>query len=306
MSKRKHFNQQKTEQIVSKPPWGAIIASIVLVFVLFFLAFYDLVTIQGVIIDRKSLGTKQKDTTGNTVTGQPTPTEVSVQQIEFASNTEKNKVFQLESDGKKIDLALQDIQLNEITPEIERRQIGLQALIKQINAMINVVATQKTSLTSQVESELGILQAVQRKLPTNFSVEEQEKDKKTIKDSYPVYFVFNVKISEISYADNLVDAANSVKILSDQIQVVTNQAKQKGKEVTKLQNAVNDRNTKISQAITLVQNAVNILNQIAPQGYPDNISSLKQVRDMLTTARENVQSAANTTTLLPSIKELSK
>lgn len=307
MSKRKHFQQKKVEFVSSKPPWGAIIASIILISLLLFLAFNDIVTIQGVIIDRKSLGPEKKEIAKNIATKQPTPAETSIAQIEAGAVTEKNKVSQLDDDSKVIDAMLQDKPLSEISPEIGRRQIGLQALIKRINAMTIVVQDQKSALISQVEAELGSLQTIQRKIPTDFSAEEQAKNKKTVNDSYSVYIVFMVKMNEIIHVDKLVNAANSVKIISDQMQVFINQEKQKGKEVTKVQNAINDRDAKISQTVTLIQNAVTVINQITPQGYPDNISSLKQARDMLKTARENIQSAsANTAFLLTLLKETNK
>jgi len=64
-----------------------------------------------------------------------------------------------------------------------------------------------------------------------------------------------------------------------------------GKDVSSLNTLFADRQSKITDAQTQAQNAINGVVNLTPDGYPDNKTSLTSARDLLKTGRQDLQTA---------------
>lgn len=153
--------------------------------------------------------------------------------------------------------------------EIMKRITALNGLINRINAMKKLTASQKSSLTSQLNTEIANLQTLKAKIDGDTDLQTLTADKKSVVDSFRVYALFMPKISILAYADRILDIVNDLKA----------------------KNPTGDALTKVNDAQTQAQNAINTVLPLDPSGYPGNKTQLVAARSMLKTANQDVRAA---------------
>lgn len=143
--------------------------------------------------------------------------------------------------------------------EIDRRIAALNKVLMHIIGIKKLTDVQKSTLTTQVQDEIAVLQNLRVKIGADSDPVQLQADKKSIVDSYRIFALFIPKIDIIVHADRIMYMAN---LMADK---------------TKDQSLF----LKITDAKTKSQNAINTVLPLAPDGYPGNKTSLQSARTLL-------------------------
>ncbi len=111
--------------------------------------------------------------------------------------------------------------------------------------------------------------ARQTKIQNDTDAQTLTTDKQSIVKSYRVYALFMPKIRIIAHADRILEVANEMKAKTTST----------------------DALSKIADAQTQAQNAINAVSPLTPDGYPGNKTTLDSARGMLRTALADLKTA---------------
>ena len=183
--------------------------------------------------------------------------------------------------------------------EIDRRTKSLNDLVKRINSVKKLTGDQKSSFSSQIQTEINNLDALLRtKINGDTDFETLKADVKSIVDSYRVYLLFMPKIHILAASDVLLETADKFSALADKLKTRLDQAQSAGKDVSALQTALVDMRAKIQDAKTQAQNAAAAVTPLTAEGYPGNKATLQSARAMLETARKDLKAARVDVTII--------
>ncbi len=175
--------------------------------------------------------------------------------------------------------------------EIDRRITALNSLISRINAMKRISADQKAVFVSKVQVVINDLTALKAKIAADTDAEALKTDKQSIVTTYRVFVVLMPQVEIMAHADAILDLATQMTANNATIQARIDSLQASGKDVSKLQAALTDRQAKISDAQTKAQTAITTVSTLTPAGYPDNKSTMTSARDMLKEARQDLNAA---------------
>ena len=175
--------------------------------------------------------------------------------------------------------------------EIDRRITALNATITRINAMQRVSADQKTSLVSQAQNAIDSLAALKAKIAADTDAAMLKTDKQSIVNTYRIFALLIPKVEIMSHADSGMTLAAQMVTNDATVQAKIQSLQTAGKDVSSLNTLFADRQSKITDAQTQAQNAINGVVNLTPDGYPDNKTSLTSARDLLKTGRQDLQTA---------------
>ena len=117
-------------------------------------------------------------------------------------------------------------------------------------------------------------------------------DVQSIVTSHRVYLLYIPKIEIIINADKILTLIEQdMTVLTGKLQLHIDSAKSAGKDVNALVNLMADRKTKLVDATTQATNAIAAVLPLTPDGWPGNKTTLQSSRDMLKTARKDVNDA---------------
>jgi hypothetical protein len=135
--------------------------------------------------------------------------------------------------------------------EITRRLAQLNKLSSLITASKHLTASDKTTLSGEVTTEISGLTTLKTKLDAETTVAGAGADAKSIITDYRVYALITPKVWLIKTADDQQTAEAKLSALITKFQTRITAAKSQGKEVTALQTALDDMTTQVknSQAI---------------------------------------------------------
>ncbi len=153
--------------------------------------------------------------------------------------------------------------------EIERRIAHLEELITRLNAIKRLTDTQKADLISQVQAEIDKLKSLKSQIESETDPVKIKELKQSIVTSYRIYVVFMPKIQIMAHADRILTVAEEMK------QKTTDE----------------DALSKISEAETKANEAINAVIGLTPDGYPGNKATFQSARQMLTTALQYLKDA---------------
>ncbi len=150
--------------------------------------------------------------------------------------------------------------------EIDRRLASLTNITTRINGITRITDAQKQSLLTQVQNEINNLNDLKTKIQAETDATALQAEKTSIVQSYRVYALFVPEIEIIAQADKIMDIADAMS--------------SKTTDATLL--------SKIADAKSKAQNAIDLVLPLTPEGYPGNRSVLLSARDTLKTARVNL------------------
>lgn len=156
--------------------------------------------------------------------------------------------------------------------EIDRRLSSLNNIITKIEGLGRLSSDQKNTLTTQVQNEINNLNNLKTEIQAETDPTALQTEKTSIIQSYRVYALFVPQVEIIAQADKIMD-------ISDAMSGKTTDTTLLGK---------------ISDAKNQAQNAINSVLPLTPDGYPGNRSTLISARDMLKTARTELNSVYST------------
>lgn len=150
--------------------------------------------------------------------------------------------------------------------EINRRLENLNKLITKINNISKISSSQKEKLLTQVTTEINKLEELKTKIEAETDATALQEEKKSITESYRIYALFIPKIEIIAHADKIITIAEAMS----------------GKTTDEALLA------KISDSRAVAQSSIDLVMPLMPEQYPGFKTTLKTARDLLKTARTNL------------------
>lgn len=175
--------------------------------------------------------------------------------------------------------------------EITRRVNALTKLLSQINEMKRLTSEQKTSLTSQVQNEITALTTLKTKIDADTDLATLRIDVQSIVKSYRIYALYIPKIYIIVHADRLLSLVEDMTLLQTKLQTRITALKGEGKDTAQMESLISDMTTKLADAKTQAQTAIDTVTPLTPEGFPDNKATLVSARTLLQTAHKDLRDA---------------
>lgn len=175
--------------------------------------------------------------------------------------------------------------------EIDRRIASLERLLTRINEMKKMTASQKTSLTTQVQTEIDKLEALKVKIAADTDMATLKTDVQSIVTAYRIYALFLPKIQILGAADRLQTTADMMSSHAARLEVKIEEQEANGQDVADAEALLADMNAKIADANTQAQNAINTVTPLTPEGFPDNKTQLQSARQMIATGLKDLNTA---------------
>jgi hypothetical protein len=177
--------------------------------------------------------------------------------------------------------------------EISRRLTTLNKLASVINGDAKLSATDKSSLTAQVNGEISDLNSLKTKLDSDTTLADAQTDVQSIITNYRVYALIYPKVHLIKAADTELATDTKLTTLANKLQQRLSTAKSQGKDVTSLQASLDDMNSKISAAQTTATNIETSDISLQPSDYNSDHTLLEGQKSQLQTAHQNNLAAYN-------------
>ncbi len=161
---------------------------------------------------------------------------------------------------------------------IANRISTLNALLNKVQTDAKLSASEKSSLSSQIQLEISGITALKSKIDTDTDVATARIDERLIITDYYVYAIFDPKIRLLIILNNLQTVTSNVQALVPQLQNLINTFKAQGKDVTQLQNLLNDVSTQLQTiSATLTSDVTTIENvSVTTQGASTIFAKTRQ------------------------------
>ncbi len=153
---------------------------------------------------------------------------------------------------------------------ITNRITTLNTLLTRIQNDTRLTAAEKSSFTSDVQTDISGLTALKTKIDADTDVTTAREDAKTIITGYYVYAVFEPKVRLHIVLNNLQTVSTNVQNLVPQIQNLINSLQSQGKDVTELQAQLNDVNTQLQTINTTLAKDITTVEGITATTGPSS------------------------------------
>jgi hypothetical protein len=186
--------------------------------------------------------------------------------------------------------------------DISARITALNALNTRVAAFKNVPASEKTNISTEVQTNISGLTALQAKLDADTDVTTAGTDAKSIFGSFRIYALVIPQGYITAASDRVETITGMLTTIGTKLQTRITADQSAGKDVTAMQASLADLNAKIADANTNAQSAQSSIAGLVPdQGnttiFASNSASLKAARAQikvstsdLVTARADAQS----------------
>lgn len=176
--------------------------------------------------------------------------------------------------------------------EIDRRIASLNKLIEKINAVKRLPAGQKSTMVGQIQTEITNLTTLKTKINGDTDIATLRTDVQSIVKSYRIYALYIPKITILANADKILNLIEGkMATLTTKLQLRIDEAKKNGYNVNTMTNLMTQRKAKLDDATTQANNAITKVTPLTPDGWPGNKTELQAARDMLKTARKDLNDA---------------
>lgn len=179
--------------------------------------------------------------------------------------------------------------LERAEKEVTRRLTALQRLMEKIVAAENLSAELKTTLRTQIKTEVANLTTLQTKLQKGTALAES--DVQTILNTYNAYALSVQKAHVLVAADRILVTVNLMHSQATQLQEKITVSQTAGNDVTELQRLLAAMENTMGEAETQAQNAIEIVTPLTPVEYTNNKTELQNARQMV---RNGYQSLLST------------
>ncbi|HVY72724.1 MAG TPA: hypothetical protein VG984_01575 [Candidatus Paceibacterota bacterium] len=160
--------------------------------------------------------------------------------------------------------------------ELDRRVQALTSLNARVQAMQKVTDTFKTSLATNIDTQISAFQALKTKIDGETDGTTIKADVQSITDSYRVYALVLPQIRIAAAADREVTISFMMQTLGNKLAARIQAASNAGGDVKALTDTLNDFATQISTASTKAQAAVEVSAPLAPDnGDKDTMAKNK-------------------------------
>ncbi len=180
---------------------------------------------------------------------------------------------------------------SKATKEIDRRVNKLNQALTRINNATKLTSSDKVSLTSQIQAEIGSLTALKTKTQADTDIDTLRTDVKSIITEYRVYRLMIPKILMVIASDRILTATDKINSYIPKLQELISKAETSGKDVTSLNASLADLQTKTADSITQASSAKNAVINLTPDQFNADLNILKGPRTNLNTARTDLMGA---------------
>jgi len=200
--------------------------------------------------------------------------------------------------------------ITKANSDIAARITALNNLNTRVQAMVHVSDTEKASISSDVQTNISGLQALQSKIDADTDVTTALSDAKQIFGTFRIYALVMPQGYILAAADRVMTITSLMSNMGTQIQSRINADQAAGKDVSALTSVLNDMNAKISDANSQSSSAQSGVSDLKPdQGNAtvaaSNKAALVAARGNIKTATQDLQAARkDITTLLKDLKSL--
>jgi ATP-dependent protease HslVU (ClpYQ) ATPase subunit len=175
--------------------------------------------------------------------------------------------------------------------EIDRRLASLGKLSTKINAATKLTTSDKTSLTTQVNSEVNGLTNLKIKIDADTDLATTKTDVQSIFDEYRVYALIVPKVALVKVADDQQTTEAKLNALATKLQTALTAKKAAGKDVTSLQTQLTDMTTRTTSATAISTTIEASVINLQPSDYNSNHIVLSGDAAQLKIARSDNQAA---------------
>lgn len=180
---------------------------------------------------------------------------------------------------------------NRADQEINRRLTTLNSLLTKITASKKLSDTNKSSLSTLIQSDITNLTTLKSKIAVDSDLATLRSDVQLIVKDYRIYLLIRPKAGIVVAGDTVLANTEKLSTLAGKLQTRISQAQAAGKDVSALQTAYTDMQAKIADAQKQALNAQTAVMPLTPEGYPANKTTLLSAVGMLKTARTDMQTA---------------
>ncbi|HET9173953.1 MAG TPA: hypothetical protein VFN56_01585 [Candidatus Saccharimonadales bacterium] len=175
--------------------------------------------------------------------------------------------------------------------EITRRITSLNAAAAKLNSLTKITTSDKAYLSNEINTEISGLTSLQSKLAADTTLSDARTDVKSIYTDYRVYALLLPKTWIVKAADGQQVAEGNLTALASKLQSRLDSAKESGKEVTQLQNELNDMETQTRNAQAISQPMEQKVLTLQPSDFNSDHSILSGDVAQLKTAHADNQAA---------------
>ncbi|MDR3557920.1 MAG: hypothetical protein P4L61_00115 [Candidatus Pacebacteria bacterium] len=184
--------------------------------------------------------------------------------------------------------------------EIDARIDSLNKLLSRVDAMVNVSAADKASMSSSIQAEIASLTSLKTSIDSDTATSTLKTDYQSITKSYRVYALVLPQASITAAADRVLDLVASFNTLTTKLQGFVTTAQSNGTNVGAAVSAMADIAAKTADATTQANAALSEVSGLQPdQGatttlvantaaLKDAQSKIKVATTDLTVARKDV------------------
>jgi hypothetical protein len=151
--------------------------------------------------------------------------------------------------------------------EITRRLTSLNNVLSKINSTTKLSASDKTTLTNEVNAEITGLQALQTQLAADTTLASAISDAQSIITEYRVYALVLPKIWLVKTADDELVTQGNLTTLAGKLQTRLTAEQTAGKDITTLQDELSDMNTQITAAQKISTSIESAVINLQPSKY---------------------------------------
>jgi ribosomal protein L29 len=180
--------------------------------------------------------------------------------------------------------------------EITNRIDSLNKLLARLNSMVNISASEKTSMSSSVQTEIADLTTLKTSIDSDTSSTTLKTDYQSITKSYRVYALVLPQASITAAADRVLNLVLNFNALAAKLQGYITTAQSSGTNVSSAVSAMSDITAKIADASTQANAAVSETAGLQPdQGATTtleaNTAALKDAQSKIKAATADLVAA---------------
>jgi hypothetical protein len=175
--------------------------------------------------------------------------------------------------------------------DITARITSLNSLVTKVNAAKKLSTSQKSGLTTGMQSEVTGLTTLKTTLDAETTVAGAKTDFQNIFAQHYIYAFFLPRTERIIAADNENDAAALLTSLVPKLQAYIAQAQTAGKDVTALNASLADMQKNVTAASTQSASVISTLTPLTASGYPGNKTTVTNASATIKTARTALEAA---------------
>jgi hypothetical protein len=178
-----------------------------------------------------------------------------------------------------------------VQAEITRRTTSLTNLSNHISENKRLTDAQKTTFTSNMQTEITNLNALQTKITEETDAATLRTDVKSIVSSYRIYALYMPQVQIVLASNSILDSVDKFNALGVKLQNRISDAQSAEKDVSTLKTTYADFQGKVTDAQAQANDAISTVTSLQPQDYPGNKTTLQSARKMLQTARLDLKTA---------------